>query len=87
MNGGVTEARLTILSVGEREQVHEHTLRVLAGHGMRVDTEAGRRILADVGAVVDESTRMVRFPRSLVEDALRSATTTFASTSAPLSSA
>jgi trimethylamine--corrinoid protein Co-methyltransferase len=71
------EARLSILTDGERVQVHERTLRVLAEHGMRVDTERGRRILAEAGALVDEGTRMVRFPMAFVEEALRSATTTF----------
>jgi trimethylamine---corrinoid protein Co-methyltransferase len=71
------ETRLTVLSSDERAQIHERTLRVLAGHGMRVDTAAGRRILAEAGALVDDATRMVRFPRPLVEQALQSATTSF----------
>lgn len=57
--------------------MHERTLRVLAEDGMRVDTDEGRRILRQSGARVDEATRMARLPRSLVEEALRSATTTF----------
>ena len=37
---------------------------------MRVDTDAGRRILTDAGARVDDATRMVRFPPALVEQSL-----------------
>ena len=64
-------AVLEVLSADEQAQVHERTLGVLAGHGMRVDPEEGRRVLAAAGAEVDEATRMVRFPPALVEEALR----------------
>lgn len=64
------ETRLEVLSLDEQAQVHERTLKVLGDCGMRVDTEEGRRLLQDAGASVDEATRVVRFPRSLVEQAL-----------------
>jgi trimethylamine--corrinoid protein Co-methyltransferase len=60
-----------VLSEEERHQVHERTLGVLAKTGVRVDTAQGRRILKDAGAEVDETTHIVRFPRSLVEESLR----------------
>lgn len=62
---------LQVLSSEERAQVHERTLRILAKTGLRVETERGRRILGSAGAEVDEGKRIVRFPRSLVEEALR----------------
>lgn len=62
---------LRVLSDDQRAQVHERTLRVLARTGVRVDTERGRRILSGAGATVDEETRVVRFPRALVEESLR----------------
>jgi trimethylamine--corrinoid protein Co-methyltransferase len=62
---------LQVLSEGERHQVHERSLRILAGTGVRVDTAQGRRFLGDAGAAVEEETRIVRFPQSLVEEALR----------------
>ncbi len=40
---------------------------------MRVDSAKGRTILEDAGAEVDRNTCVVRFPRSLVEESLRSA--------------
>ncbi len=68
------EMRLKVLSHDERAQVHERTLGVLARTGMRVDTAEGRRLLAEAGAQVDESTRRVRFPEELVERCLAATT-------------
>jgi len=65
------QAVLEVLTADEQAQVHERTLKVLAEHGMRVDPEEGRRLLASAGAEVNDATRMVRFSRTLVEEALR----------------
>jgi trimethylamine--corrinoid protein Co-methyltransferase len=62
---------LEVLSEDERAQVHERTLSILASTGVRVDTSRGRDILRDSGADVDRNTNVVRFPRPLVEEALR----------------
>ena len=59
--------RVEVLSAAEREQVHERTLAVLERVGVRCDTDEGRRILAEAGALVDDQTRIVRFPPELVE--------------------
>jgi len=64
---------LQVLSEDQRAQVHERSLSVLSRTGVRVDTAKGRAILEDAGAEVDRSTCVVRFPRTLVEDSLRSA--------------
>ena len=64
---------LQVLSEDQRAQVHERSLSVLSRTGVRVDTAKGRAILEDAGAEVDSSTRIVRFPRTLVEDSLQSA--------------
>lgn len=68
---------LQVLSEAERANVHEHTLRILAKTGVRVDTAWGRQILTDAGARVDENTNIVRYPRSLVEESLRLAPNEF----------
>lgn len=60
-----------VLSDEQIAQVHERTLGILERVGVRVDTERGRRILEGAGAVVDEGTRIVRFPRALVEESFR----------------
>ncbi len=69
--------QLQILSADERAQIHERTLGVLARTGMRVDTAEGRRILAEAGAQVDETTHRVRFPAELIERSLASAARSF----------
>jgi len=67
------ETRLQVLSDDDRAVIHERSLAILAEVGVRVDTDRGRAILAGAGGRVDEASRVVRFPRELVEDALRSA--------------
>lgn len=62
---------LQVLSPVERAEVHERSLRVLASTGMRVDSAAGRKLLAAAGAEVDEASRIVCFPPPLVAEALR----------------
>jgi trimethylamine--corrinoid protein Co-methyltransferase len=65
------QAELRVLTADETTQVHERTLKVLSEHGMRVDPDEGRSVLAAAGAQVDEATRMVRFPPELVEESIR----------------
>jgi trimethylamine--corrinoid protein Co-methyltransferase len=65
------EAYLRILSEDKKSSVHERTLKILAETGVQVNTEKGRQILRDAGAEVDEVTRIVLFPRNLVEESLR----------------
>ena len=58
-----------------REQVKkiaDEALRVLEKGGMLVHTSTGREALRKAGARVDDSSGLVRFPRSLVEDAVAS---------------
>jgi trimethylamine--corrinoid protein Co-methyltransferase len=62
---------LHVLSPDERAQEHERTLGLLATVGLRVDSERGRRILAEAGADLDEHSGIVRFPRALVEACLQ----------------
>ena len=64
---------MQVLSDDERARVHDRSLKVLANTGVRVDTAWGREILRGAGADVNEATKVVRFPRSLVEEALRQA--------------
>lgn len=65
------ETDLRVLSDQEITQVHERTLSILATKGVRVDTARGRKILKAAGADVDNKNNIVRFPRALVEEALR----------------
>ncbi len=62
---------LRVLSEEEKSRIHERTVDVLARTGLRVETGKGRAILKGAGGEVDEHTRIVRFPRKMVEEAVR----------------
>ena len=62
---------LRVLSEDELDRIHEETLRILAGTGVRVDTSRGRKYLQQAGASVDENSHIVRIPQSLVDNCLR----------------
>lgn len=62
---------LQVLSADTPAQVHERSLELLRKVGVRVDTSRGRAILAAAGAQVDESSHIVRFPKELIEEALK----------------
>ena len=71
--GNRVRSTFRVLSEEEGAQLHERTLHILATVGMRVDTSQGRDILRDAGADVDDDTRIVRFPATLVEQSLAQA--------------
>jgi trimethylamine--corrinoid protein Co-methyltransferase len=65
------ETYLRVLSEDEQVQVHERTLKILAKTGVQVNTAKGRQYLKEAGAQVDENTKIVHFPPTLVEESLR----------------
>lgn len=69
--------RLTVLTDEEKGGIHEASLRVLARTGLRVDSAKARGLLKAFGAEVHDPSRMVRFPRAVVEQALAMATKEF----------
>jgi trimethylamine--corrinoid protein Co-methyltransferase len=71
------ETYIRVLSDEERHQVHDSSLKILSHTGVRVDTAQGRQILKAIGAEVDEYSNIVRFPRHLIEEALRLAPKNF----------
>lgn len=60
-----------VLSEDERHRVHEETLDILETTGVQFETDLGRQILKDVGALVDDNTKIVKFPKALVESSLK----------------
>lgn len=64
---------LTYLTPEEVETIHQNALDVLEGCGVYFDSEEAVRILKDAGCVVDEETKIVKFPPSLVIDSIQSA--------------
>ena len=65
------ETLLRVLSEDEKTQVHERSLKILAETGVKVYTAKGRQYLKDAGAEVDENSKIVKFPRAMVEESLR----------------
>lgn len=68
---------MTVLSDDEVAHIHEAALRVLSDSGIRVLLAEARRRFADAGALVDESTLMVRLDPESVEAAVSSAPAVF----------
>ena len=65
------ETFLRVLSKDEKTRVHERTLKILAETGGKINTAKGRQYLKDAGAEVDENSKIVKFPRVMVEESLR----------------
>ena len=65
------ETLLRVLSEDEKTQVHERSLKILAETGVKVNTAKGRQYLKDAGAEVEKNSKIVKFPRALVEESLR----------------
>jgi len=63
--------QLKILSQGEIEEIHQRALDILQEVGCFFESEEALAIFEKHGAVVDHSTRIVKIPRSLVEESLR----------------
>jgi trimethylamine--corrinoid protein Co-methyltransferase len=67
------ETLVQVLSVDECSRIHEETLKILSGTGVRVDTQRGRAYLQQAGALVDQGSHIVRFPQNLIEECLKQA--------------
>jgi trimethylamine--corrinoid protein Co-methyltransferase len=63
--------QLKILNQNEIEEIHQRALDVLQQVGCFMDHDEALAIFEDHGAVVNHSTRIVKIPRNMVEEALR----------------
>jgi trimethylamine---corrinoid protein Co-methyltransferase len=63
--------QLKILKQNEIEEIHQRALDVLQQVGCFMDHEEALGLFEKHGAIVDHSTRIVKIPRSMVEEALR----------------
>ena len=63
--------KITVMSKSQRARIHDRSLQILASVGLRVDSEAARRILVGAGARLEGET--VRLPAELVQWALDAA--------------
>lgn len=71
--GGFVGGQYAPLAEADKKKINDAALTVLERAGMMVGTETGRRAFKAAGAIVDESTRVVKIPRGMVEDAIASA--------------
>jgi trimethylamine---corrinoid protein Co-methyltransferase len=63
--------QLKILKQNEIEEIHQRALDVLQQVGCFMDYDEALAIFEEHGAIVDHSTRIVKIPRNMVEEALR----------------
>ncbi len=73
----MSRAIASVLSEEDIQKIHETTMKVLMNPGLRVDHDGARKVLKDAGCIVDDETRVVRFPREIVEKAIESAPASF----------
>ncbi len=66
-NGGLN---LQVFTDAELREIHLATLEVLHDTGVKVENAKAREIYARGGAMVDEETKIVRFPARLIEESL-----------------
>lgn len=66
-----------VLSDDECHRVHEESLNILESTGVRVETSIGRNILRSAGAIVDDTNKLVKFPKALVESSMKLITRDF----------
>jgi len=71
------KAFFRVLSDEECHLVHEESLDILENTGVRVETPIGRNILRSAGAIVNDTTKLVKFPRALVEASMKLITRDF----------
>ena len=71
------KAAFQVLSENECSRIHEESLKILKNTGIKVETPLGRQVLKHAGALVDENTKIVKFPKNLVESSLKQTTKDF----------
>ena len=66
-----TPYRLQYLSNQQLDQLQEATLGIMEQTGVKFPSQKALKVLADHGAMVDFTTQVVRFPRDIVRQAMR----------------
>ncbi len=69
---GIPASPYKPLTAGDVKTIADEAFRILEKSGMAVYTDEGFEALKKAGAEVDESSRIVKMPRSFVEDAIAS---------------
>lgn len=66
----MTSPRISLLEAADRDYIHESSLRLLEGVGVRFGSTSALDVLEDAGCQVDHTDGRVRMPRQLVEEAV-----------------
>jgi len=61
----------TILKTEDKKKIHDTSLTILEKTGMRIDSQVARGSLKKAGALIDEKSKVVKFPRDVVNSLLR----------------
>lgn len=65
--------KTTVLSDSEIEAIHETSLKVLENTGMLVYSDSVIKILKNAGCQTNNETKLVKFPRKIIEESLKMA--------------
>ena len=63
--------KFKVLSDEEIQSIHDQSFNILENTGIRVNLKKMRERLADYGAKVDEASKIVKFPRDLMEKVIK----------------
>ncbi len=66
-----------MLSEGDLETIHDTTLQLMQEHGVQIFGDEALEIYHGAGCEIDKEKNMVRFPRGVVEDAIKSSPESF----------
>jgi len=65
--------KFSILNEEDKKLCHEESLKILEITGVRLESKIALDMLKSKGCIVDEAKSMVKFPRNLVEEAIKTA--------------
>ena len=78
---GNVSGLLKMLSADEMEELHQSALKILSNIGMWIEAEDARNYLKDVGCDVNNGTKIVLYPKKVVENALKNMRNNFENSS------
>jgi len=78
---GNVSGLLKMLSTNEMEELHQSALKILADIGMWIEAENARNYFKKAGCHVNDGTKIVRFPKKVVEDSVENMRKKFKDTS------
>jgi len=71
------QMQCSFLSDSEKQRIHEDTLKILSGVGVKFLSPKALKLLANNGAIIDRESMIARISSSMVEQALKTAPKSF----------